>query len=114
MIKHKNPVEESFIAWIVMNPDSFHHLDMQRFYIFVHSIIRYNAKSWLSYRKFEEKILFYKPNFSQENIEYFFNLMQQFVSFSKASYLPTYDYDGCSKTTIRTVEKGNIIVEFLE
>ena len=27
MIHHKNPVEESFIMWIIMNPDSFHHLD---------------------------------------------------------------------------------------
>ena len=28
MIQHKNPVEESFIIWITMNPDSFHHLDI--------------------------------------------------------------------------------------
>ena len=34
MIQHKNPVEESFIMWITMNPDSFHHLDMKRFYEF--------------------------------------------------------------------------------
>ena len=97
-----------------MNSDSFHHLDKQRFYIFVHSVIRYNAKSWLSFKKFKEKILFHKPNFSQDAIEYYFNLMQQFVSFSKASYLPSYDYDGCSKTTIRTVKNGNIVVEILE
>ena len=46
MVYHKNPVEESFIIWVSLNPDSFHHLDMNRFYIFVHSVIRYKAKSW--------------------------------------------------------------------
>ena len=111
MIYHKNPVEESFIAWIVMNPDSFHHLDMQRFYTFVHSVIKYNAKSWLNFKKFKEKILFHKSNFSEENIDYFFSLMEQFVGFSRASYLPSCDYDSCSKITIRTVEKGNIVVK---
>ncbi len=114
MIKHKKPVEESFIAWIVMNPDSFHHLDMQRFYVFVHSVIRYNATSWLSFVNFKKKILLYKPNFSQEHIEYFFNLMRQFVDFSKATYLPTLEFDGYSKTTIRSVEKGSIVIKTVE
>ena len=55
-----------------MNPDSFHHLDKQRFYIFVHSVIRYRAKSWQSRKKFEE-ILFHKPNFPHDIIEYCLN-----------------------------------------
>lgn len=36
--------------WITMNPDSFHHLDMKRFYVFVHSVIRYNAKAGIRLR----------------------------------------------------------------
>ena len=110
MIQHKNPVEESFIAWIVMNPDSFHHLDMQRFYTFVHSVIRYKAKSWYSFKKFKDKILVHKPNFPEVHIEYYFNLMRQLIDFSKASYLPSYDYDEYSKITIRTVKNGKIVV----
>ncbi len=111
MIQHKNPVEESFIAWVVMNPDSFHHLDMLRFYTFVHSVIRYNAKSWLSFKKFKEKTLFHKPNFPQEYIEYYFNLMQKLVDFSKISYLPSYECDCYRKTTVRTVKNGKIVAE---
>ena len=111
MIQHKNPVEESFIVWITMNPDSFHHLDMQRFYVFVHSVIRYNAKSWQSFEKFKEKILSHKPKFPEDCIEYYFNLMQQFINFSKASYLPSYDYDEYSKVTVRTVKNGKIVVK---
>lgn len=45
MIQHKNPVEESFIAWVTMNPDSFHHLDMHRFYAFVQGLIYRKPKS---------------------------------------------------------------------
>ena len=56
MIYHKNPVEESFIVWITLNPDSFHHLDMCRFYVFVRSVIRYNAKSWQKFEKFKKEI----------------------------------------------------------
>lgn len=114
MIHHKNPVEESFIAWVVMNPDSFHHLDMQRFYTFVHSVIRYNAKSWLSFEKFKKKILFHKSNFPEKYIEYYFNLMRKLVDFSKVSYLPSYDYDGCSKITTRAVKNGKIVVKTIE
>ncbi len=109
MIHHKNPVEESFVLWITMNPDSFHHLDKQRFYIFVQSVIRYNAKSWHSFKKFKERILHHKPNFSQDVIENYFNLMQHLIEFSRTSYLPTYDCDGYSKTTVRKVVNGMII-----
>ena len=114
MIHHKNPVEESFIMWITMNPDSFHHLDMKRFYVFVHSVIRYNAKSWQSFKKFKEKILFHKPNFPEDCIEYYFNLMRQLINFSKASYLPSYDYDEYSKVTVKTVNNGKIIIETID
>ena len=69
-----------------MNPDSFHHLDMKRFYVFVHSVIRYNAKSWHSFKKFKEQILFHKPNFPEDIIEYYYNLMQQLIEFSKESF----------------------------
>ena len=114
MIHHKNPVEESFIKWITMNPDSFHHLDMKRFYVFVHSVIRYNAKSWHSFKKFKEQILFHKPHFPEDIIEYYYNLMQQLIGFSKASYLPSYDYDDYAQTTVRTVEKGKIVLKTIE
>ena len=114
MVRHKNPVEESFIMWISMNPDSFHHLDMQRFYVFVHSVIRYNAKSWVSFGKFKKKILFHKPHFSEEYIEYYFSLMLRLIDFSKASYLPAYGYDRFSNVTVRSVQNGEIVVETID
>ena len=113
MIHHKNPVEESFIAWITLNPDGFHHLDMSRFYVFARSVVSYNAKSWQSYKKFRLEILRHKPNFKEENIEYFYNLMNHMIAFYKSKYLPKYEVDGNSKTTVRKVVDGKIVVEDL-
>lgn len=111
MVYHKNPVEESFVIWVSLNPDSFHHLDMNRFYIFVHSVIRYKAKSWHQYKKFKTEILKHKPNFKEENIEYFFNLMSYLIAFSNFSYFPLYEVDEYSKVTVKKVANGKIIIE---
>lgn len=94
-----------------MHPESFHHLDMRRFYVFVHSVISYRAKSWHSYKMFKEKILFQNPNFPHEIIEHYFNLMQELIDFSKESFLPLYECDDYSKITIRSVERGKIVVK---
>jgi hypothetical protein len=40
--------------------------------------------------------------------------MQQLIGFSKASYLPSYDYDDYAQTTVRTVEKGKIVSKTIE
>ena len=111
MIYHKNPVEESFIAWITLNPDSFHHLDMNRFYVFVRSVVCYNAKSWQRYEKFKKEILRHKPNFKEENIEYFHTLMNHMISFYKSGYLQKYEVDEHSKTIVKKVVNGKIVVE---
>lgn len=111
MVYHKNPVEESFIIWLSLNPESFHHLDMNRFYMFVHSVIRYKAKSWQHYKKFKTEILRHKPNFKEENIEYFFNIMSYMIAFSKASYCPLYEADEYSKVTVKKVVNGKIVIE---
>ena len=114
MIYHKNPVEESFIVWITFNPDSFHHLDMNRFYVFVRSVVCYNAKSWQRYKKFKSEILRHKPNFKEEDIEYFHNLMNHMISFYKSSYIPRCESDEYCKTTVRKVVNGKIIIEDLQ
>ncbi len=111
MTYHKNPVEESFIVWITLNPDSFHHLDMSRFYVFVRSVICYNARSWQKYEKFKKEILRHKPNFKEEYIEYFYNLMNHMIAFYKSGSFPKYEVDGYSKTTVKKVVNGKIVIE---
>lgn len=111
MVHHKNPVEESFIIWISLNPESFHNLDINRFYVFVHSVIRYKAKSWLHYKKFKTEIMKHKPNFKEENVEYYFSLMNHLIAFSKSTYCPLYEADDYSKVTVKKVFNRKIIIE---
>lgn len=39
-----SPVDKSFINWINEYPESFHPLDMKRFYCFVKNVCRYGRK----------------------------------------------------------------------
>ncbi len=69
---HRNPTEESFIIWLSHFPESFHPLDMQRFYNFAHNVNSYCSKRWLDKSYFEEQIRLHQPNFKQENVELFY------------------------------------------
>ena len=86
--RHKNPIEETFLVWINNFPDSFHPLDIKRFYRFVKTILRYSRKNkWKEFEYFKNRILEIKPKFSEENIEYFYRKMQEFASYDKESHL---------------------------
>lgn len=81
LIRIKNPVEETFILWMNNHPESFHHLDMQRFYSFVKNKIRYKSNKWDNYNYFEDRILKINKHFAEDNISYFYHLMQKINDF---------------------------------
>ena len=72
IIIHRNPTEESFIAWISQHPESLHPLDMKRFYVFAHNVNSYRSIRWFDKKYFERQIKLQKPNFNEEYIEYFY------------------------------------------
>ena len=69
---HRNPTEESFIIWLSNYPESFHPLDMQRFYTFVKNAISYHSKRWFNKCFFESQIRLHVPTFDENNINYFY------------------------------------------
>jgi hypothetical protein len=69
---HRNPTEESFIIWLSNYPESFHPLDMQRFYTFVKNAISYHSKRWFNKDYFESQIRLHVPMFDDNNINYFY------------------------------------------
>lgn len=69
---HRNPTEESFIIWLSNYPESFHPLDMQRFYTFVKNAISYHSKRWFNKDFFESQIRLHVPTFSENNIDYYY------------------------------------------
>lgn len=45
VVRHNtHPIEQSFKYWINQYPESFHPLDLERFYIFVKCVCRYSRK----------------------------------------------------------------------
>ena len=73
---HRNPTEESFIIWLSNYPESFHPLDMERFYVFVHNVNSYHATKWLNKDYFEKQIKLHNPGFEQENIDRFYEILE--------------------------------------
>jgi hypothetical protein len=69
---HRNPTEESFIIWLSNFPESFHPLDMQRFYTFAKNVNTYGAKRWFNKKYFKSQIRLHIPNFDEDKIDCFY------------------------------------------
>ena len=72
---HKKTTKESFILWMSNCPESFHPLDMQRFYDFAKNAISHNSKRWFTKSYFEAQIKLHTPLFNQDNIDYFYEIL---------------------------------------
>ncbi|OGL31000.1 hypothetical protein A3F37_04270 [Candidatus Saccharibacteria bacterium RIFCSPHIGHO2_12_FULL_41_12] len=88
VIRYKNPTEYSFLVWINNFPESFHPMDMSRFYTFAKSVSRYNSKNWLKFQYFETKVLEHTSNFEADNIELFHNKLCELFDFYKSNPTP--------------------------
>lgn len=87
LIRYKNHTEYAFIVWMSNFPDSFHPLDMRRFYVFVKTVARYRSKKWRDYEYFKLQILARKPHFGEEDIERLHDIMQKCLEFHKTPYV---------------------------
>lgn len=87
LIRFKNQSECAFIIWMNNFPDSFHPLDMERFYVFVKTVARYRNMKWRNYEYFKQQILARKPHFTEKDIDYLYDLMQNCLNFHRTSYI---------------------------
>lgn len=88
LIKHKNPVEESFILWMSQYPESFHPSDMDRFYTLLKNICRYGASRWMNLYFLKAQILKFKPNFNKKDLEKLLNIAEYIFDYNKAEITP--------------------------
>ena len=79
-----NPVEYSFHLWMSAFPDSSHPADKNRFYTFVKTICRYNAKNWKKSEYVRQKILRRNPKFDPDRLEYYLRLLDELIKFCEA------------------------------
>lgn len=87
LTRYKNQTEYAFIIWMSQFPDSYHWMDMQRFYMFVKTVARYRNMKWRRYDYFREQILVRKPHFAEHDIEKFHGIMMKCLEFYKAPYI---------------------------
>lgn len=111
----KTPTAYAFHVWITNYPESFHPNDMERFYTFVKTALRYKAKTWLDTSKLKIRILEYCPNFGNENLNYFLELTRTLVEFSMTPQLNTYSFEFKDKpeqrNKVKTIRIKNCKVE---
>ena len=91
---HRNPTEESFIIWLSNYPESFHPMDMQRFYTFVKNVLSYHSKKWFDKSFFEAQIRYHIPTFSDENIDTFYTRLLICRDYRNSSITPLVDTNG--------------------
>lgn len=88
LIYHRTPIDEALFVWLSNYPESFHPLDMDRFYRFVKTKIRYlRSQKWDSFGFFYEKIQKIKPTMDIKIAEKFFLMMQDFTAYDKVGCL---------------------------
>jgi len=87
--RNKYPIKKAFNLWINNCPESFHPLDMERFYVFVKTVCRYSRKpkgsEWL-----RRKIKQIENKLSEEKIEIYCNKFEMLQEFHKAKVIPIY------------------------
>lgn len=90
LIHNQHPIDQSFKLWIGQYPESFHPLDLERFYAFVKCVCRYSRKTkdglWL-----REKLSKVGHHLSEEDIEYYCNKFQELQNFYKAPCIQIYE-----------------------
>lgn len=108
LIRTKSPIECAFYYWINNHPESYHFLDMQRFYVFVKTVKSYSRKpkngQWL-----RDKIKQSRKPMQEENISYFCNLFETLLEYDNAYPIPLYSFTKDSKQKTRSCVNGKII-----
>ena len=91
-IKHnEHPIEQTFTVWINNYPESYHPLDMGRFYTFVKTVCRYSRKpkdsEWL-----RNKLKQSDSKLNEDDIDTYCDKFAELQKFYKAPTMPIYPY----------------------
>lgn len=89
IIHNQHPIDQSFRLWVSQYPESFHPLDLKRFYTFVKYVCRYSRREkgglWL-----KEKLSKVKHRLSEEDIEAYCDKFSELQNFYKAPCMKIY------------------------
>lgn len=111
LVRFKNQTEYAFVVWMDNHPESFHPLDMQRFYTFVQTVARYRSKKWRNYEYFKHQVVLRRPHFSEEHIDHFFDLMHICLDYHAARPIDSTTHSGGGYGYIQVGVKDGKIYE---
>lgn len=89
IIHNRHPIERTFNSWISNHPETYHPLDLERFYIFVKTVIRYSrSQDTKTYSWLKDKIHGATHHLEEEDINTYCNKFVELQKFNKARCLP--------------------------
>lgn len=91
IVHNKHPIEQSFRVWINNYPESFHPLDMERYYAFVKCVCRYSRRE-KGYNWLKEKIEKSGKGMGARNIEFYCHKFMELQKFYKVPCWRVYEY----------------------
>ncbi|MBS1495241.1 MAG: hypothetical protein JST55_17175 [Bacteroidetes bacterium] len=84
IIKYKNLTELSFVTWMNNYPQTWHPSDMERFYIFARTVVRYRSTRWENPNFLRTKILAHTPNFNLDTLDSLLDLYYHLIRVLKS------------------------------
>ena len=56
VVRNKQPIDIAFVRWMRSYPESFHPYDMDRFYSFIKTKLKYRSKKWNNYDYLKDEL----------------------------------------------------------
>lgn len=89
IIRNRHPIERAFNSWMHEYPESYHPLDMERFYIFVKTVIKYSrSEDVRTYEWLKNKISSVSHRLSEEDVDNYCSKFVELQKFYKAKSTP--------------------------
>ena len=90
ILHNRRPIDQTLAAWINNYPESFHPLDMRRFYHFVKTVCAYSrspkGSDWL-----RAKLKTTGKYLEAETVDHYCNLFETLQEFHKTPHMTVYE-----------------------
>lgn len=93
LMRNKKPIDLAFNHWIRSYPESYHPMDMDRFYVLVKTVVAYSRSKETRSADWLRKRIASVPNrLSEEDIENYCDKFMTLQDYDRATHIPLYVY----------------------
>jgi len=91
LIRNKNLIEQTFLAWLSQFSDSTHPCDMEQFYVFAKTVCENHTHKWKNTGYLKKRILQKMPHFDPDILADTLDLFAKLLAFYKTYSLPAWE-----------------------